>query len=71
MIIYKTVQKVISQDSQQKMQFLEYKTTLKEKRKDTKGMKRCKRTMFVPRNLKTSIKNRELVNKTQTSGNYA
>ena len=28
MIIYKTVQKVISQDSQQKMQFLEYKTTL-------------------------------------------
>ena len=29
MIIYKTVQKVISQDSQQKMQFLEYKTTLK------------------------------------------
>ena len=30
MIIYKTVQKVISQDSQQKMQFLEYKTTLKQ-----------------------------------------
>ena len=29
MIIYKTVQKVISQDSQQKMQFLEYKTTLR------------------------------------------
>ena len=28
MIIYKTVQKVISQDSLQKMQFLEYKTTL-------------------------------------------
>ena len=27
MIIYKTVQKVISQDNQQKMQFLEYKTT--------------------------------------------
>ena len=29
MIIYKTVQKVISQVSQQKMQFLEYKTTLR------------------------------------------
>ena len=28
MTIYKTVQKVISQDSQQNMQFLEYKTTL-------------------------------------------
>ena len=30
MIIYKTVQKAISQDSQQKMQFLAYKTTLME-----------------------------------------
>jgi len=29
---------------------------LKQKRKGTKGMKRCKKTMFVPRNLKTSIK---------------
>ena len=28
MIIYKMVQKAISQDSQQKMQLLEYKTTL-------------------------------------------
>jgi len=38
---------------------------LKEKRKGTKGVKRC-RKLFVPRNLKMSIKNRELVEKTQT-----
>jgi len=40
-------------------------TKLKKKRKGTKGMKRC-RKLFVPRNLKKSIKNRELVKKTQT-----
>jgi len=39
-----------------KISFLPIIAKLKEKRKGTKGMKRCKKTMFVQRNLKTSIK---------------